>query len=415
MTWTNALLKSIEIPAGKTKLTLTDPDTAGLVLDVRPNRRSFFLRYTFEGRQRTLPIGPFPTLSLTDARRRAEDFKRKILMGADPLGEKQRKTLCPTVREFFNDVYLPYSKGHHRDQIGRLSLFKLHISPRFGAKRMNEITKLMVSNWTRDLMEAGYSAAMINRILVMYGHFYTVANDLDIEGVPLRSELRIKLLRIIQKHTTHLIPEQVRRLSVALDHNTNLNLKYIISFLLMTGARKSEALHARWEHIRFDNRIWFVPMAKSGQPRNIFLSDAAMQVLHHLRQETFFDADSPFVFPNPKTGKPYASIHASWDIARRAADLPDLRIHDLRHSYASTLVNNGVSLYDVQKLLGHSSIKTTQRYAHLSSEQLLQSAAVADGTYGVALGVSSTQAPPAPVEKIVAELDPTGRPGAWLL
>ena len=413
--WTNTLLKSIELPPGKTKLTLTDPDTSGLVFDIRPNRRSFFLRYTFEGRQRTLPIGPFPTLSLTDARRRAEDFKRKILMGADPLGEKQRKTLCPTFREFFNDIYLPYSKANHRDQTGRRSLFKLHIGPRFGSKRMNEITKLMVSNWTRDLMEAGYSAAMINRILVMFGHFYTVANDLDIEGVLLRSELRIKLLRIVQKHTTHLTPEQVRRLSVALDHNTNLNLKYIVSFLLMTGARKSEALYAHWEHIRFDNRIWFVPMAKSGQPRNIFLSDAAMQVLYRLRQETFFDADSPFVFPNPKTGKPYASIHASWDIARRAADLPDLRIHDLRHSYASTLVNNGVSLYHVQKLLGHSSIKTTQRYAHLSSEQLFQSAAVADGTYGVALGVSAAKTPLAPVEKIAAVLVPTDRSDTRLI
>ena len=74
---------------------------------------------------------------------------------------------------------------------------------------------------------------------------------------------------------------------------------------------------------------------------------------------------------------------------RTAAGLPDLRLHDLRHSYASTLVNNGVSLYDVQKLLGHSSITTTQRYAHLSSERLFQSVAVADGTYGKALGITS--------------------------
>ena len=73
---------------------------------------------------------------------------------------------------------------------------------------------------------------------------------------------------------------------------------------------------------------------------------------------------------------------------RTAAGLPDLKLHDLRHSYAATLVNNDVSIYDVQKLLGHNSIKTTQRYAHLSSEHLFTSAAIADGTYGKALGIT---------------------------
>jgi integrase len=387
--WTHSLLTELTVPPGKTKITLTDPQTRGLVFEARPAGRSFYLRYTFEGRQRTLPIGPFPTLSIADARKRAEALKRSIFMGGDPLAEKHKKTQCPTFKEFFKDIYLPHSKAHHRDQYGIQSLFKNHIGPRFGTRRMNEITKLMVRNWTRDLMDAGYAPSMINRILVLLGHFYTLANELDIEGVPLRSELRIKLLRVVQTHTTHLKPEEVRRLSHALDDSANLNLKYIISFLLMTGARKSEALNARWEHIRFDNRIWFVPLAKSGQPRNIFLSDAAMAVLYRLRQEPFFDPDSPFLFPNPKTSQPYACIFASWKIAREAAGLPDLRIHDLRHSYASALVNRGVSLYDVQKLLGHASIKTTQRYSHLSSERLLQSVAQADAAYGAALGISN--------------------------
>ena len=390
--WTHSLLAELAVPDGKTKVTLTDPETRGLVFEARPAGRSFYLRYSFEGRQRTIPIGPFPILSIADARKRATELKRSIFMGADPLAEKHEKTRCPTITDFFRDVYLPYSNGHHRDKYGCSSLFKHHIGPRFGSKRMNEVTKLMIRNWTRDLMDAGYSAAMINRVLVSFGSFYTLANELDVEGVPLRSELRIKLLRVVQKHTTHLSQDEVRRLSQALDESANPNLKYIISFLLMTGARKSEALHARWEHIRFDNRIWFVPLSKSGQPRNIFLSDAAMKVLYRLRQEPFFDPDSPLAFPNPKTGKPYACIFASWKIAREAAGLPNLRIHDLRHSYASTLVNNGVSLYDVQKLLGHSSIKTTQRYAHLSAERLFQSAGKADETYGIALGMGGATA-----------------------
>jgi site-specific recombinase XerD len=77
-----------------------------------------------------------------------------------------------------------------------------------------------------------------------------------------------------------------------------------------------------------------------------------------------------YVFTNPRTGKPFSSIFYSWDAARIRAGMPDLRIHDLRHSFASFLVNAGRSLYEVQELLGHADIKTTSRYAHLSRERL---------------------------------------------
>ena len=80
---------------------------------------------------------------------------------------------------------------------------------------------------------------------MLMGNLYTIANDLDVEGVPLRSELRIKLLRVVQKHTTHLSSEEVQRLALALEESGNLRLKYIVSFLLMTGARRSEALNAK--------------------------------------------------------------------------------------------------------------------------------------------------------------------------
>jgi integrase len=77
------------------------------------------------------------------------------------------------------------------------------------------------------------------------------------------------------------------------------------------------------------------------------------------------------VFANPANGKPFVSMFASWDMARKRVGLGDVRIHDLRHSFASFLVNNGRSLYEVQKLLGHTQVKTTRRYAHLQAETLL--------------------------------------------
>ena len=80
------------------------------------------------------------------------------------------------------------------------------------------------------------------------------------------------------------------------------------------------------------------------------------------------------MFANPVTGKPFVSIFCSWNTARKRAGLADVRIHDLRHSFASFLVNSGRSLYEVQKILGHTQIKTTQRYAHLANDTLLDAA-----------------------------------------
>jgi site-specific recombinase XerD len=83
---------------------------------------------------------------------------------------------------------------------------------------------------------------------------------------------------------------------------------------------------------------------------------------------------SAYAFANPKTGKPYKHIFTAWDTARKKAGLSDLRIHDLRHSFASALINSGRSLYEVQKILGHTQVKTTQRYSHLSQESLVAAA-----------------------------------------
>lgn len=97
MQWTKQSLTQACVPEGKCKLVLTDPESKGLVLEIREHSRPFFLRYTFEGKQRTTALEPFPTLSLADARNRAEELKRKVLLGEDPLGAKQAQREIPTV------------------------------------------------------------------------------------------------------------------------------------------------------------------------------------------------------------------------------------------------------------------------------------------------------------------------------
>ncbi|WP_050775254.1 site-specific integrase [Desulfonatronospira thiodismutans] len=141
----------------------------------------------------------------------------------------------------------------------------------------------------------------------------------------------------------------------------------VIEFLILTGARKSEVAHLPWSEVDMEEHIWTLPPERNkAKCRKIIpLSQGAMKILKRRAGN-----GSDYVFPNPDTGLPMKHMHGTWDRIRLKAGLPDVRIHDLRHSYASFLVNSGRSLYEVQKLLGHADISTTQRYAHLTKDTL---------------------------------------------
>jgi integrase len=141
-------------------------------------------------------------------------------------------------------------------------------------------------------------------------------------------------------------------------------------FLLSTGARCNEALSARWEHVDVANRVWRIPAtnSKSKRMRSVPLNDAALDVLSEIENR------EGFLFVNPKTGTRRSTISKSWERIRTLAGLPHLRLHDLRHQFASMLVNGGRSLYEVQQILGHSDMKVTERYAHLSKKTLQDAA-----------------------------------------
>lgn len=141
---------------------------------------------------------------------------------------------------------------------------------------------------------------------------------------------------------------------------------------------KRELLDAKWEHFDLERRNWRIPVSKSGKARNVALSSAALEVLNEvLRWE-----GCPYVVPNPKTRLPFVSIHEQWMTTCRRAGLKDVRMHDLRHTFASNLVNAGQSLFVVSRALGHSTTRMSERYAHLSNETLLAAADAAANAMG---------------------------------
>ncbi len=161
--------------------------------------------------------------------------------------------------------------------------------------------------------------------------------------------------------------EEADRLRAAAAASRNTQLPHIVDLLLFTGARVRELLDARWESVDADRRLWLIPISKTGKSRHVPLSGPAMDVIASLPRFP----DCPWLIPNPETGEPFVSIKHAWQGARKAAKLPGLRIHDLRHSAASFMVNGGVDLFAVGKVLGHASIQSTQRYSHLANDTLL--------------------------------------------
>jgi integrase len=163
-------------------------------------------------------------------------------------------------------------------------------------------------------------------------------------------------------------PQEAQRLVGSIHADKNQIAAKAIMLLLLTGARRREVTRARWEDVDWEKRTLLVPVSKSGKPRAIALSAAAIALLRTAAS----DSASPYIFPTQLSG-----LFCQWNRIRRRAGLADVRLHDLRHSFASFLVNQGVSLYVVQSLLGHSQIRMTQRYAHLAPQTLLDAAEVA--------------------------------------
>lgn len=379
----NKTLQKVALPPGKSKLTLTDTRTRGLQFELRKNGGFFSYRYSLNGRQRSVPIGRFGVLKVSDARQRALEYGRLVALGQDPLITRQALRYCPTLDEFFHQKYLPFAKVDKRSWETDVSVYRNHLGPAFGSLKLNQVTKGRIREFLHEKVGAGSAKGSVNRMLVMLKYFYNLALDWEIDGVSENPARGIKPFQENNKVERYLTPDESVALKAALEESENPLLRYIVAFLLVTGCRKQEALKARWEDIDLALRVWKIPLSKSGKARHVTISDTAIRFLQATRSATeqLVGPNNPYLFPNPKTGRPFVSIFCAWNTARKKAGIPDFRLHDARHSYASTLVNAGVSLYEVQRLLGHAHIKTTERYSHLQQSRLIESAAVAGRTF----------------------------------
>ncbi len=369
---TDLYISEVSCPTDKSHLEVFDSEIRGFYVDVLASgRKSFRLRYRFEKKLRVVTLGDARILKADEARVLVINLLRQAKQGIDPQAPAVSE-VGPLIKDFFTDKYLPYVKSYKRSWDTDESMIRNHLVPKLGHLHMGRITPPDIAVFLEKMKSEDYASGTCNRALVLLRFGFSLALRWKVPGVDSNPVKEIKNIKDDNKIERYLTEAQTIELLNAVRQSESEMLQFIVLFLIYTGARKREVLDARWRDIDWSQKSWRIPKTKSGKVRHIPLSSGAMKLLEHLRLKVRdgFLADQA-IFANPKTGEPFVSFFFSWNNARIRAGLPDLRIHDLRHSFASYLVNAGRSLYEVQELLGHADIKTTSRYAHLSRERLV--------------------------------------------
>jgi len=343
----------------------------------------FILNYRIHGRERRYTIGRYPELTATAARERALQLRGRILQGHDPLEEREQARSEPTLGDLANQYLEKYAATHKRASSLRndRQMIEGIIRPKLGKLRLDSIGSKDIANLHGKLKNTPYRA---NRVLSLLSKMFMLAAQWGWRtGNPARGIPRFQE----DRRERWLTEEEIRRFSDALDSYADQNAANALRLILLTGARAGEVLTSDWSLFDLERGIWTKPSHHTKQKKieHVPLSGPALKLLSEMKSKSF----TAHLFPGAE-GNARVTLRRPWIQACKAAGLaemielkgkkhvitryrPTVRIHDLRHTYASHLVSAGMSLHVVGRLLGHTQPQTTARYAH-----------VADGTLRIA-------------------------------
>jgi integrase len=362
---TETLVKKLLSPPSGNKITY-DSDLKGFgVRATASGAKAFVLNYRSAGRERRFTIGSYPEWSATAARKRAEDLKRKIDLGQDPLAHRREdraalkiKQLC----ELYAERHLP--KKRERSQRDDMAIIRTIVLPRLGnmkaaAVRYDDIDSLHQDISARAPYRANRAVALLSKIFSL-AIKWEILTENPAKGIDKNPE---------QLRNRYLQPAEFERLMGTLDLWPNRPIAHAVLLLMLTGARRSEVLKATWDQFDLSGGLWTKPAASVKQARvhRVPLSTVAIGLLKEMKS---CGRSSEFLFPSRNSNQPIGDIKKSWAAICKKAEVKGVRIHDLRHTYASHLVSAGHSLPIIGALLGHTQAQTTHRYAHLLDDPL---------------------------------------------
>ena len=358
----------------------SDSIVSGLKLLVGKNgNKKFLFRYTLRSRKCSSALGSFGALTVDEARTLANHCKALVSQGRDPKQEKDEFKNRISFAEFVNEHYLPHATTYKRSIASDESKLRLYLLPKFGHVPMADISTQALQTYHNHL-KVKLSPATANRHLSLLHRLFS----LSVQWGYLEKNVCTGISKFQEnnQYQRFLSNEEIRNLFSAADTDENIYAAAYIKMLLLTGVRRSEGLGMKWEHLRLDGSkpMWYVPHTKSGKSRYVILNPMALQILEALPKIH----GNPYVFVGKVQGNAIQNpMKAFKRIIARAGVESTFRLHDIRHTVASLIVNNGGSLYDVQAALGHANSSISERYAHLSSESMTKTS---DNISNVVLG-----------------------------
>ena len=357
--------------------TVWDSRMTGLGVRVRPSGgRSYVLLQETDGRSRRISLGPVSTKTIAVVRR--ECHARQANPEPDKAAIPARA--APLFRDFVAGKWKAAHFDRYKPSTQRSVRYALagRILPGFGAKVIDRITPTHVRRWFEAFSRtapgnANYNLHILRQIMnfaIACGHIHSnPARDV-------KWNRRQPLTRFLSR-------EEIVRLHKVLDEHARQGSRQpadIIRLLLLTGCRRSEIVRLRWSEVRGDTLV--LGDSKTG-PRKVPLNTQARRILE--RQPR---GGSPFVFPSPlDQSRPRSPDLRLWYRVRREAGFEDVRLHDLRHTHASHAVMNGVPVPVVSRLLGHSNVRMTLRYAHLGDREIEAAAERIGRSIGTLMGI----------------------------
>ncbi len=364
---------------------LFDDRLAGFCLRITPGgKKTYYVQYMVHKKIQRVAIGAHGIFTTEMARNQATILLGKIKAGSDPQKEKsiRRKELFikDLAERYMEEHVLPHCKTS--TATGYRRYLDKHIIPFFGDMKIRDVQRSDVAEFHHSLRLTPYEA---NHGLEIISKMFNLAEMWGLRNDNTNPRRHIKKYPS-KARERYLNEEEVKRLSAVLDEtklypDENLAAVYCIQLLLLTGCRLGEIRSLKWDYIDQKMQVLKLPDSKTGA-KYVYVGNTVMNLLDEIHAHPARPADNPYVIWGLIEGCHLDNVQKPWRRFRKLAGIEDVRIHDLRHSFASFAVSKGMSLAMIGRLLGHSQVQTTARYAHLMAGPMTEAASTVTDVLG---------------------------------
>ena len=315
-----------------------------------------------------MTIGTHGVLTPDQARGQARLLLAEVERGGDPAEDKQTGRQAPTFKEVAERYMEEHAQAKKKPRSVKEDrrLLDRVILPVFGSRQLADINRPDIAKFHHAQKAAPYQA---NRAVALLSKIFNLAEKWGLRPDNSNPTKHTEKYREHKKER-YLTPEELSRLGMALADAEAAKAELpqaiaAIRLLILTGARLSEILTLKWDYVHLDRREIDLPDSKTGK-KTVQLGEPAVELLESIPRH----AGSPYVIPGQRAGQHLIGLPHIWMRIRIKAGLPGVRLHDLRHSFASSAAQAGMSLPFIGALLGHRELATTNRYVHLMSDPL---------------------------------------------